>query len=202
MKQTRLKNLFLATALLPVALLISGCETAPETRTVDSKGPESLNTSAINPQDWANAADQLVQSLFTSGALEKAPAQPAILAVDRVINNTTLSIDTDLLIKKIRVALTQSGKVAVTNTMGLGERAVVASEAAEMDEMVTGKKAKLKAPHYTLYGKLIQQTDRAKSVTQNTYTFQMSLIEVKSGLTVWEEEREIAKQTKRATVGW
>lgn len=183
-------------------LFITGCATAPETRTVDSKGPESLNTSSINPQDWANAADQLVQSLLSSNALERVRTQPAVLAVDRIINNTTLSIDTDLLIKKIRVALTQTGKVAVTNTMGLGERAVVASEAAEMEEMTTGKKQKLKAPDFTLYGKLIQQTDRSKGVTQNTYTFQMSLVDVKSGLTVWEEEREIAKQTKRATVGW
>lgn len=199
---TRFKNILLATAVLPAAFFLGGCETAPETRTVDSKGPESLNTSAINPQDWANAADQMVQSLLSSGALDKAPAQPAILAVDRIINNTTLSVDTDLLIKKIRVALSQTGKVAVTNTMGLGERAVVASEAAEMEEMTTGKKIKQKAPHYTLSGKLIQQTDRSKGVTQNTYTFQMSLNDVKSGLTVWEDEREIAKQTKRPTVGW
>lgn len=190
-----------ATAVAASALFLTGCETT-DTRTIDSKGPESLNTSSINPQDWANAADQLVQSLLSSNALEKAPAQPAIMAVDRVINNTTLNIDTDLLIKKIRVALTQSGKVAVTNTMGLGERAVVASEAAELEEMTTGKKAKLQAPHYTLYGKLIQQTDRSKGITQNTYTFQMSLVQVSTGLTVWEEEREIAKQTKRATVGW
>ena len=183
-------------------LLITGCTTAPETRTVDSKGPESLNTSSINPQDWANAADQLVQSLLSSNALERVPTQPAVLAVDRIINNTTLSVDTDLLIKKIRVALTQTGKVALTNTMGLGERAIVASEAAEMEEMTTGKKQKMKAPDFTLSGKLIQQTDRSKGVTQNTYTFQMSLNDVKSGLTVWEEEREIAKQTKRPTVGW
>jgi PBP1b-binding outer membrane lipoprotein LpoB len=86
--------------------------------------------------------------------------------------------------------------------MGLGERAVVASEAAEMEEMQTGKKAKPQKIDYTLYGKLIQQTARANNVTQNTYTFQMSLVQVSTGLTVWEEEREIAKQTKRAGVGW
>ena len=124
--------------------------------------------------------------------------------IDRVINNTSLSIDTDLLIKKIRVALTQSGKVALINTMGLGERAVVAAEAEQMEEMLspTGKRAAQAFPDYTLYAKLIQQTDRANGTTQNTYTFQMSLVDVRSGLTVWEEEKEIAKQTKRAAVGW
>lgn len=189
-------------AVVSASLLFTGCTTTQETRTVDAKGPESLNTSAINPQDWANAADQLVASLITSGALERAPKQPAVLAIDRVINNTQLMLDTDLLIKKIRVALTQTGKVAITNTLGLGERAVVASEAAELEEMQSGKKQKIIGPDFTLYARLIQQTDRANRVTQNTYAFQMSLVQVKTGLTVWEEERQIAKQTKRPGVGW
>ncbi|MDP1580562.1 MAG: penicillin-binding protein activator LpoB [Candidatus Didemnitutus sp.] len=192
----------LGAAALSASLLFTGCTTTEETRTVDARGPDALNTSAINSQDWANAADQLTGSLLSSNALERAPRVPAILAVDRVINNTQLMVDTDLLIKKIRVALTQTGKIAITNTLGLGERAVVASEAAEMEEMQSGKKQKTLLPDYTLYAKLIQQTDRSGKMTQNTYAFQMSLVEVKTGLTVWEEERQIAKQTKRPGVGW
>ena len=201
MTTIRFKTALLAGVLLPASLLITGCQTA-ETRTIDASGPQALNTGGINSQDWYNAADQLVGSLLTSGALDKAPSQPAVLAVDRIINGTQLNIDTDLLIKKIRVALSQTGKVAITNTMGLGERAVVASEAAELDEMTTGKKAKVIVPAYTLYGKLIQQTDRLNGVTQNTYSFQMSLVAVKTGLTVWEDDRAIAKQTKKSTLGW
>jgi len=199
---TRFKVLALTALLAPAALVFNGCRSTAHVRTVDAKGPQALNTASINSQDWANAADQLVGSLLTSGALDKAPAQPAILAIDRVINNTNLNVDTDLLIKKIRVALTQTGKVAITNTMGLGERAVVASEAAELDEMTTGRKAVLIAPHYTLYAKLIQQRDNLNGVIQNTYTFQMSLVAVRTGLTVWEEERDIAKQSKTSTLGW
>jgi len=194
---------FIAGLSVGVALFLTGCETPTETRTVDSKGPEALNTSAINSQDWANAADQLVNSLLSGNALNNAPRTPAVLAIDRVINNTQLMIDTDLLIKKIRVALTQTGKIAVTNTMGLGERAVVAGEAAELQEMMSGKKQKIMVPDYTLYAKLIQQTDRNKKITQNTYSFQMSLVQTSTGLTVWEEEKSIAKQTRgAATLGW
>lgn len=184
-------------------LMLTGCETETDTRTVDAKGPQAINTSAINSQDWANAADQLVNSLLSSNALSNAPRTPAIMAVDRVINNTTLMVDTDLLIKKIRVALTQTGKIAITNTLGLGEKAVVASEAAELEEMQSGKKAKVLVPDYTLYAKLIQQQDKNGKVTQNTYSFQMSLVQVKTGLTVWEEEKQIAKQTKGpGAIGW
>ncbi len=199
----KLSSKLIAALSVGVALFLTGCETPTETRTVDSKGPEALNTSEINSQDWANAADQLVNSLLSGNALNNAPRTPAVLAIDRVINNTQLMIDTDLLIKKIRVALTQTGKVAITNTMGLGERAVVASEAAEMEEMMSGKKQKILVPDYTLYAKLIQQRDRNKRVTQNTYFFQMSLVQTSTGLTVWEEEKSIAKQTKNASkVGW
>ncbi len=201
-------NKIISTKLLSVVavgalLTLTGCETVPETRTVDAKGPEAVNTAAINSQDWANAADQLVASLLSGGALNNAPRTPAVLAIDRVINNTQLMVDTDLLIKKIRVALTQTGKIAITNTMGLGERAVVASEAAELEEMQSGKKQKTLVPDYTLYAKLIQQRDQGTKSVQNTYSFQMSLVETKTGLTVWEEEKSIAKQTKNSSsVGW
>ena len=188
---------------LGALLALTGCDTVPETRTVDAKGPEAVNTAAINSQDWANAADQLVGSLLASNALDNAPRTPAVLAVDRVINNTQLMVDTDLLIKKIRVALTQTGKIAITNTMGLGERAVIASEAARLEEMQSGQKQQVLVPDYTLYAKLIQQTDQGRKVTQNTYSFQMSLVQTKTGLTVWEEEKTIAKQTKNSSsIGW
>ncbi len=199
----KVSSKFIAVLSVGTALFLTGCETASETRTVDSKGPEALNTAEINSQDWANAADQLVNSLLSGNALNNAPRTPAVLAIDRVINNTQLMIDTDLLIKKIRVALTQTGKIAITNTMGLGERAVVAGEAAELEEMMSGKKQKILVPDYTLYAKLIQQRDRNKKITQNTYFFQMSLVQTSTGLTVWEEEKSIAKQTRGAgTLGW
>lgn len=187
----------IATASATLFIFATGCATVPETRTVDAKGPEALNTASINSQDWTSAADQLVASLLSSNALARAPRNPAVLAIDRVVNDTTLMIDTDSLIKKVRVALMQTGKVVVTNTMGLGERAVVASEAAQLEAMQSGKKQKLTLPDYTLLAKISQQTDRGKAVTQNTYTFSMTLVETGTGNSVWEETKSIAKQTAR-----
>ncbi len=182
---------------LALLALTAGCGTVSETRTIDAKGPEALNTSGINSQDWSSSADQLVASLFSSNAFARAPRTPAVLAIDRVVNDTALMIDTDSLIKKVRVSLMQSGKVVLTNTMGLGERAVVASEAAQLQEMQSGKRQKLNIPDYTLLAKISQQTDRSKAVTQNTYTFSMTLVETSTGNSVWEETKSIAKQTAR-----
>ena len=66
---TSLKTALLVAVLAPAALVFTGCSTN-QVRNVDSKGPQALNTSGINSQDWANAADQLVgvlQILNTSG---------------------------------------------------------------------------------------------------------------------------------------
>jgi PBP1b-binding outer membrane lipoprotein LpoB len=198
MKQNTLTRLFLILPASALLALAGGCASVPETRTVDARGPEALNTSGINSQDWVSAADQLVASLLSSNALVRAPRTPAVLAIDRVVNDTALMIDTDSLIKKVRVSLMQTGKVVLTNTMGLGERAVVASEAAQLQEMQSGKRQKLNVPDYTLLAKISQQTDRSKSVTQNTYTFSMTLVETASGNSLWEETKSIAKQTGRA----
>ncbi len=204
MKYPRLSSAPFAAAVLPVSLFFTGCEST-DAKYVDSKGPETVvSLDQINIQDWTNASDQMISSLLTSGVLERAPEQPAIMAVSRIVNNTQQQVDTDMLTKKIRVALNQSGKVVTTTTIGLGGKAEdpLAKDAADMNAFMSGEKQQTKMPYYTLSGKLLEDRARAGSTRQVTYTFQLSLTEVRSGLAVWEDEKQITKQGKKASVGW
>jgi len=204
MKSSRLPVLLAAAAALPLAVVFTGCETS-EARYVDSKGPETIvSLDQINIQDWNRAAEQMVASLLASGVLERAPEQPAIMAISRIVNNTQQQVDTDMLTKKIRVALNQSGKVVTTTTIGLGGKAEdpLAKDSGDMQAFMSGEKQQTKLPYYTLSGKLLEDRARAGSTRQVTYTFQLSLTEVKSGLAVWEDEKQITKQGKKASVGW
>ncbi|HBV32750.1 MAG TPA: penicillin-binding protein activator LpoB, partial [Verrucomicrobiales bacterium] len=45
------------------------------------------------------------QSLLLSGAIQSVAGKPKILMIGRIKNNTSTHIDTDSLMKKIRVAL-------------------------------------------------------------------------------------------------
>src|SRR5262249_60502729 len=90
--------------------LLAGC--ASQAQHVDSSsGRTLLNVGKINMQDWNMAAEAMINSLVTDvvdkGKLESAdgPGRPAILAISRIVNNTGQQIDTDLLIKQIRVQL-------------------------------------------------------------------------------------------------
>lgn len=182
-------------------LLFCGCAT--HTRYVESTGPRTLVTTDINIQDFSNAAQDMINSLLASGALDKAQAQPAVLAISRIVNNTTQQIDTDLLTKKIRVALNQSGKALTTTTMGIGGIAEdpLAQGIQQEKEFYADKKEPQRLPDYTLSGKIIEVRDRQNEVRQVAYAFQLSLTNGE-GLAVWEEEKQIAKQSKRSVIGW
>jgi PBP1b-binding outer membrane lipoprotein LpoB len=57
-------------------------------------------------------------------------------------------------------------------------------------------------PDFTLSGKIIETLARSGSTRQSTYSFQLSLTDSKTGLAVWEGEKEITKQGTRPSVGF
>jgi PBP1b-binding outer membrane lipoprotein LpoB len=157
------------------AVLWSGCET---TSPKVVEGPNKLTTMQIDTQDFAAKADEMIASLVESGVLDKGARKPAILVVGRIVNNTTRYFDTDLLAKKIRVALNKSGK-AITDVTG----------------------GALNDPDFTLSGKIIESRAHQGNVRQSAYTFQLSLSNAQ-GLAAWEDEKEITKQGVKSNVGF
>jgi PBP1b-binding outer membrane lipoprotein LpoB len=153
-------------------MLISGCGT--NAHYIQSGGHESVvSVNQINIQDFIAAANAATSDLLASGALDRVSNPPAVLAMSRIVNNTSQQIDTDLLTKKIRVALLQSGKAVTTTQL----------------------------PDFTLSGKIIETFVKAGDTKQSTYSFQLSLTD-KRGLAVWEGDKDITKQGTRSGVGF
>ena len=195
----------LTTALLPA--LARGCASA---KYIDEGGDDSIvNVGQINTQDWIHAADQLTQSLLLSGAIQSVAGKPKILMIGRIKNNTSTHIDTDSLMKKIRVALNKSGRALTTTAVGLDGPEDASSKAVrelrsddEFNQETIPGKGNLVSPDYSLSGKIIQNNARAGRIKQSEFAFQLSLTDLKTGLAVWEEEKLIVKQGARAAVGW
>ncbi|MBK8477056.1 MAG: penicillin-binding protein activator LpoB [Opitutaceae bacterium] len=178
--------------------------TANTVKKVDPKSKVLVNATQISPSEWTEAADKLITNLLDSDVLLNIENPPAVMAISRIRNDTTMQIDIDSLTKKLRVALNQSGKILTTTTVGLGGRAEdpLAKESAEYSQFMSGEKQETKLPDYTLSGKIQESRIKQGRETLITYTFQLSLTEVKSGLAVWEAEEAIAKTSKRGAVGW
>ena len=186
------------------ALFVTGCATT-DTKYVSSKD-SLVTTTGVNVQDWDKAADDAVQQLlekFINSGSPLASSRPdgkALFAVAEMRNNTGLQLDTDRLTKRIRIALNNTGKVVTDVTAGVGgAEDSLANEAKRRAAFEGGQR--LATPDYSLSGKIMEDRERAGSVRQVTYTFQLSLTG-KDGAALWEGETTIIKQGKRANVGW
>jgi len=192
--------------------LALGCATA---KYINHDGRDSIvNVEQINTQDWIRAADELTQSLLLSGAIQSVAGKPKVLMVGRIKNNTTQHIDTDSLMKKIRVALNKSGRTLTTTAVGIDGPEDESSKAVrelrnddDFNQATIPGKGNLVSPDYSLSGKIIQNNAHARrvllpTIKQSEFAFQLSLTDLKTGLATWEEEKIIVKQGTRAAVGW
>ena len=193
---------------LSAASFISGCTRSSHQATyIDSQGPGTLIVgNQVTITDFYMAADDMVDSMISSGVFNNTQKQRSILAISRIINDTREQFDTDQLVKKIRVALNQTGKVVTTSIIGLGGR-VEDELAAEIHstKKIMQNKASISdtTPDFTLSGKIIQPPiARSGNRRQNSYIFQLSLTDTTSGLALWEDEKTITKQYNKAAVSW
>jgi penicillin-binding protein activator len=190
---------------LALAAVVTGC--ANKTTYVD---PNSSNlvvsTEGINIQDFAQAAETMAQSLIanniSTGQLKSgAPGEPALIAISRIQNNTGQQLDTDQLVKKIRIDLLRTGKVYTSSTIAYGgAQDPLAADLQKADQLF-GQKAAGRLPDYTLSGKIIEDRASAGRTKQTSYIFQLSLSS-RAGIAVWEDEKIVTKQGKRNSVGF
>ena len=189
-------------------LLCFGCRTGKVTY-VDPESNDGITTvGTIDFHDWNAAAEQSINSLLASGVFG-APEQKKIVMISHITNNTTEHIDTDLLAKKIRIALNRSGRVLTTTAVGVGGPEDEASMAVrdlrgedEFDQSTVQSRGNLAAPQYSLSGKIIELRTKAGRYKQSAFAFQLSLTDLKTGLAMWEDEVQIVKKGKKAGVGW
>ena len=189
------KTLLPLLALSAAALLgLAGCST--NAHYVDPAGSRAVTeVGRINVQDFASAADTMVNSLIDSliskdKLKSAAPGEPALMAISRIQNSTGQQFDTDQLVKKIRIQLLKTGKVQTSTAVNLGEA-----------EDPLAAQGNARAADYTLSGKIIEDRAQAGKLRQASFIFQLSL-STRAGVAVWEEENTIIKQGTRPSVGF
>jgi uncharacterized protein (TIGR02722 family) len=195
----RLIPLVFAAAL---AVIATGCASGGA-KVISTGGSQSITSiDQIDIQDFIAAAESATQKLLASGAIDKVAKPPAVLAVSLVVNNTGSQIDTDLLTRRIRVRLNESGKAKTTTTEGIGgPEDPLAKGRKQEKEFLEDKKVLKPSADFSLSGKISETRARAGNVRQSTFTFALSLTD-NEGNAVWEGLEDITKQGKRPSVGF
>lgn len=192
-----------------ISILIAGCAT-PVTTVVDPRADRSARGMGLDSRDFEDAASRTVKDMLESGALDKPSGGRYVLVISRVSNDTMQRIDTDEIIKRIRVALLKSGKVVFTTAVGLAgaedpmsmqSRQLRAS--GEFNQATVAKRGQMIAPEMSLSGKFLQINNRLSDGTQRVdYSFQLTLTDIKTGLAHWEGLEPITKVGPGRTVAW
>lgn len=194
--------------LLCLLFFLTAC--APKTRNIDMDNDRGEPVMGLDYRDFQKAAGEAVTSMLQSGAIDKPDGGKHVLAVSRIVNDTMQRIDTDQLVKKIRVELLQSGKVIVTTAVAAGgaeddmsmqTRELRKSE--EFNQDTVAQKGQMIAPDLSLSGKIIQRNVKVDSSTQQVeYYFQLTLTDINTGLALWEGESVIGKRGSNRSVSW
>jgi penicillin-binding protein activator len=190
------------------AILFTGCGTTAHR--IDPSGNRGLTTvNEVNFKDWQIAAEKGIRSLLASGVLNRPDGRKSILMISTVKNSTTQHINTRILTDKIRQALLRSGKALTTTAVGANgpedkaSKQVRKLEDDDMFNQATVQKAGTAiAPDMSLAGEIVQQRTTSGRMRESYFFFHMTLTDLKTGLAVWEDNVEIAKQAEKPLMGW
>ncbi|HNY25215.1 MAG TPA: hypothetical protein PKJ33_01545 [Alphaproteobacteria bacterium] len=234
-------------------LWLAGCG---ETNVVDLNNQAEVkgmqNVMELEYRDWTKTAEDMTTSMLKSGAFGR--VKDPVIVIANVENDTMQRFDTDILVKKIRKTLINSGRAQIsTGFQNKTEKATgyvpVSSEMEAASVGLAGQSAQLKAkakgyaeveyeknvaedetthqvratrgndeyaantivgkgtliaPNMSLSGKMIQRNLDLKSGwfsstdTRVEYYLQLTLTDLKTGLSVWEDEEPIVKEGDHA----
>lgn len=195
---------------LPLIFIMSivGCSSTPVK--VDINNDTANTVMGLDYRDFSEASSKMVESMLSSPALIHPDGRRYVLAVSKIINDTQQRIDTDQLVKKIRIELLNSGRVVVTTAIsGNGAEDALSYQVRELrknnefnQKTVSGKNTMI-APDFSLSGKILQRNNAMNSrTTQVDYYFQLTLTNLENGLAYWEGEVPIIKRGSSKTVSW
>lgn len=191
-------------------IVLTGCtQEAPRHVGVDNPDVQAVVSMGLDRQDFEKAATDAVNSLLRSSALSKPDGGRYVVAIGRIVNDTTQRIDTDLLVRKIRIEMLNSGKAVVTSAVsasGNDDQIIYDTrnlrDNDEFNHDTIANKGTLIAPDLSLTGKIIQQTKRVDKNALVDYYFQLVLTDLKTGYVTWEDEIIVSKVGDRKSVNW
>lgn len=191
---------------LAVCLTLASCG---GTKVVDLDDKEEVsmmeNVMELEYRDWTKTADKMTKGMIASGAFGR--VKNPVIAIGRITNDTMQRFDTDILIKKIRGTIVNSGKAQMTTAIANNViedntthvvRDLRGNKEYESNTIVS--KGTLVAPNMSLTGKMIQRNLKIhggwfdSTDTRVEYYLQLTLTDVKTGLSVWEDEQPIVKE--------
>lgn len=192
--------------LIAVIGLTTGCATSGG----GARTP-AAQSAQLTMADFDYLADAVIDSLKRSPATSNPKGERYVLVISRITNATMQRLDTDLIVKKVRIALLNAGLTTTTMALGLNGPEdpminIVRDEVrgdAEFDQRGVPALGEKQSADISISGKIIQRNvDVSRSNQQAEFYVQLTLTRLDSGLAVWEDEVPLLKLVSRRSAAW
>lgn len=203
------KSRILLLSLALGALALTGCRTQVDR--VESDSTQGLATvNELDFKDYQIAAEGLINKMLASGRLDAHTQEgPAVMMVSTIRNSTTQHIDTQLLTQRITIALDKSEKVVTTTAhsgRGAMDPATVESRnlpnADIYDPATMQRRGTAIAASLSLGGEITQLKREEGRRSESYFMIYMTVTDLRTGLSVWQDSEEILKQGTRTFFGF
>jgi uncharacterized protein (TIGR02722 family) len=191
-------------------LIATGCSSTGVDITRRGSSGGGVQGWAVAPQDWVSASSDIVNRLLASGRLDRADGKKHVIAISRIQNKTTQHINTNILIDNIIQALQESGKCYATTSFNLNEldndplviKMRQLRNSGEVRKGSTIGEGRLEAPRFSLFGSVTESTARNGRNVEKTYTINIQVNDLETGIRTWTGQYFISKQGKGSARTW
>jgi uncharacterized protein (TIGR02722 family) len=200
----------LSRVLLPLmgaaSLTLAGCSSAPQVSYVD---PNSVDTTTIGygSTDLQTITQKMVDSMLASPAVVQITGnnqRPTVYFQD-IQNRTDQHIDTRQLSNAVSTRLIQSGKfqfLDMSQVQNLKKQLQYQNDSGMVDKATAAKIGKQLGAQYMVYGYITSISQRNTSQQSLYLQVTMSLMNIQTGVIVWQGEKQIRKLEQRSGFSW
>jgi uncharacterized protein (TIGR02722 family) len=199
----KLYQALLATT-ITTTLFLSGCSGT----TIQYTDPDAVDTTSLNfsSTDLQTTAKKMVDSLLTSPRIMKITQKSTpIIWVQTVENNTNEHIDTQAITNIISTELLNSGKfnfVDMSKVTAVKDQMQYQHYSGMVAQDKAVKIGQQVGAEYMLYGDISSISARNNYQQSQYFQITLKLMDLKSGLMVWQGQKQIRKISEKSYFGW
>jgi uncharacterized protein (TIGR02722 family) len=184
---------------LGLFLTLVNCSTTPKVKYEDSKSVETV-TSSFGSTDLNQIAESMTRSLLQTKVISSGP-NVAVITLAEVKNKTSEYIDTRVITEKIRTQLTKSGQVkfaiSISEMQSQQDELKRQNQSGLYKNESISKSGNMSGAKFRIEGAISSIVKQNKDIKDIYYIFNLSLVNIETGLIEWADEKEIRKTEQR-----
>jgi len=201
------KNKILLGLSLFISVALSGCATKVAYEDVNNQDTTSVE---FNLTDLRDTTSKMVDEMLNSPTIRRITAmERPTLFFSSIRNETHEHLNTSMLANTVQTQLLKSDMFQFTDmsqVKDMKEQAGYQADSGMVDQATAIKLGKHVGARYMLYG-VFQDMDQTNSagfgtkVRSKAYVITLKMIDLETGLVIWQEEKQIRKSQTKSMFG-